>query len=182
PEKAILDNNSWYGALYYNIIDNGNNIFTLLGWNGYNAQTNQKIIEVLSFSTEGNPVFGKAVFANYPSIQTRILFRYSAKTTFSLKYEEVKMLIEKNRILKFRKGSRIVKRKFPLIAFNKLEPMNKGFNSNYKYYIPLTETINAFRYKNGKWLFMEDITIITEKKKSRKKREPKMNLFPKKQD
>jgi len=180
PEKNILDKENWYGALYYKLIENNKNEFTLLGWNGYDAQTNQKIIDVLSFSDNDLPVFGKYIFTNYPQNQSRILFRYSASTTFSLKYDEIKILVEKNRMIPFSRRTRIVNKSYPLIVFNKLESINRTHINEYKYYIPLSETINAFRYKNGSWVFMEDITIVGDVSRNRKKKKINMNLFPNK--
>ncbi len=64
-EDSILMNNRWYGALYYNIIQQniGNdNIYFLLGWNGAALNSDKKIVEPFGFNSNGQAVFGAPVF------------------------------------------------------------------------------------------------------------------------
>jgi len=67
PERKALTPKNWYGALYYELINNkklGENYYTLLGWDGNDKLTNKKIIETLYVSTNGiiklgNPILKK---------------------------------------------------------------------------------------------------------------------------
>jgi hypothetical protein len=62
PEMAMLNCDKWYGVLYYKIILNsykGKKYYTLLGWDGNTKLTWKKVIDVLTFSKEGIPVFGE---------------------------------------------------------------------------------------------------------------------------
>ena len=49
-EFQILNENNWYGCVYYEIIEkkrNSETLYTLLGWDGNSFLSNKKIIEVL---------------------------------------------------------------------------------------------------------------------------------------
>jgi hypothetical protein len=65
PQDTILTNDSWYGAHYYTIIVpkrwfSKNKKYVLLGWKGHNQNSQQKVIDVLSFAKNGSPIFGAA--------------------------------------------------------------------------------------------------------------------------
>ncbi|HTB51973.1 MAG TPA: hypothetical protein VK718_04290 [Ferruginibacter sp.] len=62
---SIGDNKGWAGAVYYKIIEkenNGQNIYTLLGYDENNIRSTKKIIEILQF-VYGQPVFGAPEFS-----------------------------------------------------------------------------------------------------------------------
>ena len=89
-EIMKLNNQNWYGALYYKIVQqkyNGKVYYTLLGWHGNSFQTTRKIIDVVSFNN--NKIqFGTSIFKVGGKTKTRIVFEYNAQATMSLKYEE----------------------------------------------------------------------------------------------
>ena len=60
-EYKTLNNRNWYGALYYKIIPLKRGRYTLLGWNGKNGITTQKVIETMSLSRK-SAKFGYAIF------------------------------------------------------------------------------------------------------------------------
>ncbi len=68
PQTAVCTPDKWIGMLYYQIIhEKGSKFYTLLAWEGYNKQITRKVIDVISFNTQGVPTFGKAVFTNLPA-------------------------------------------------------------------------------------------------------------------
>ncbi len=89
-EYIRLNQDNWYGALYYKILQhkfNNKVYYTLLGWHGNNFQTTKKIIDVLTLNN-GKIQFGSPIFKTGGKAKTRIVFEYNAQTTMSLKYEE----------------------------------------------------------------------------------------------
>jgi len=63
---TVADNKSWIGAVYYKIVEtqfNHRNYYTLLGYDEDNIRSNRKIIDVLTFDTNNEPVFGGPYFA-----------------------------------------------------------------------------------------------------------------------
>lgn len=69
-QSKVLTADKWLGMLYYKIIEekvDGKPQYLLLAWKGYDKQINKKVIDVISFSNDGSPIFGKSVFKNLPS-------------------------------------------------------------------------------------------------------------------
>jgi hypothetical protein len=65
PEDTVTNNEHWYGALYYKIMQvksRGKNYYMLFGWDGNNMTSNKKVLEVLSFNKEHEVVFGGIFF------------------------------------------------------------------------------------------------------------------------
>lgn len=71
PERGLQDAKHWCGAVYYEIIPmqlNGQQVYTLLGYDEYTKGITRKIIEVMHFEN-GQPVFGGDNF-RYPKDPT----------------------------------------------------------------------------------------------------------------
>ncbi|MFA7273034.1 MAG: hypothetical protein WC044_04160 [Crocinitomicaceae bacterium] len=138
----ILAANEWYGALYYQIIpfEKGNrDMYTLLGWDGNNATSNMKIIDVLYFS--GNQAkLGSPVFKVGSQTFKRLFYEYSKKSTMSLRYDE----------------------KYERILMDHLSPESPGLAGFYAYYVP-DMSYDAFELKSGKWILKEDVVAINGK-------------------
>ncbi len=162
-QKLTYDN--WYGSLYYKlIIKKGNKKhYILLGWDGSNTMSSKKIIEVLTFTPQGEPLFGYSVF-NYLKYKnySRIIFEYSAKATMSLKYEKQ---YYKKHIKKY------------MIVFDHLIPLNSSMEGQHQFYVPETNIFDAFIFKNKKWTYYTDIDARNPKNKTKKKA-VKYNLTP----
>ena len=65
PLHAVLNENDWYGALYYEVIetkDKDDRYYTLLGFDFNNLFSSKKIIDVLYFDQKNKPFFGKQIF------------------------------------------------------------------------------------------------------------------------
>lgn len=98
---TITSNKAWIGALYYRILENkrkGKNLYTLFGWHGINFESNQKVLDVLSFQ-DGVPVFGAPVFDfsrdSVPGkTRNRFMLIYSKNGEVGLNYDpDTEMII-----------------------------------------------------------------------------------------
>ena len=94
-ETDILETDSWYGALYYNIKEfegKEGKHYLLFGFDGYEFFNKRKLIDVLTFE-DGQPIFGAPVFEpsepNRPDLtKSRLVLTYGAETTIRLNYDE----------------------------------------------------------------------------------------------
>jgi hypothetical protein len=157
-EQEDLDAKNWYGGLYYQIAyikKTGRKYYTLLAWDGNDGFSTNKIIDVMYFSGKNKIKFGLPIFKkSKKESQKRIVIKYDAKTSVSVKYQQ--------------KEKRIV--------FNHLVPARKDLEGLEEYYIP-EGTFNAYQYKKGKWLLEQDIDIRNQQKVKRIKK-PKRGLIP----
>lgn len=96
PKDALLEGltaDDWIGALYYQLIPfkhRRKKVYILMGFDGYNAQGNRSILDVLYFDDE-QPLFGYELFrtSEYdPTPEPREIFQYSESVVMSLRYEE----------------------------------------------------------------------------------------------
>ena len=182
PLNAILSDKDWLGALYYKIILNkykGDVFYTLLGLNSINKLSRKKIIDVLSFDKDYNPVFGKHVFKTIDSEPLRVIFEYSADASMSLKYEQQyynktkgKSIYAYDRINNFtnhkrnstvKSSSRSRKVKDWMIVFDRLIPLNPGLEGQFQFYIPSVDYVDAFIFNNGMWRLIEDVDARNSK-------------------
>ena len=160
-ETIILDNHHWFGALYYKIIPgetaHGQKFYTLLGWAGKNSEITQKVIEILTFNEEDRPQFGLKVFPDFMGGKmTRIIFRYAASTTMSLKYEEQVISSEK----KWNKTKRVFESRTKtarMIVCDRLVPRDPQLEGMYQYYIPDGEICDGFLMEHGCWNFIKSL-------------------------
>ena len=158
PENKSLDNNNWYGALYYDIIyikKKGRKYYTLLGWDGNNDVSTKKIIDVMYFSGREKIKFGASIFKANKTTSKRYIIEYNATSTISVKYNE--------------KEKRIV--------FDHLIPMKEDLEGLHEYYVP-DGTYNALQYSNGKWELKNDVVVANPTSKSPTKVKPKMGITP----
>ncbi|MCF8231216.1 MAG: hypothetical protein K9J27_03425 [Bacteroidales bacterium] len=178
PENAVLKPGQWYGALYYDLVVRDNYI-TLLGWNGYHNQMNQKVIEILHFNDNGEPVFGKKVFTDYTNDSARrVILKYSNDVAISLKYDRILREVKKPRENRLMQGYRTEQIKQRMIYFNKLDPIQPMFEGDYRYYVPLSEKMQGFHSKNGRWVFIENVVILSEQPTEEGQGSLDFNLFP----
>ncbi len=151
PLKAKLNKKNWYGCLYYELLCNTYNkrdTYTLLGWDGQDLFTNQKIVEVLSFSSTGEPSFGNNSFTGPFSKYKRVMLQYSEKSSMTLNFNKEKQMI----------------------VFDHLSPVKPRYTGHYEYY-GADFSYDALLFENGKWKYQADIDVRLNKPK--KKRKPK---------
>ena len=141
-ETTIYNNENWYGSLYYKIISpkkKNNQHYTLLAWNGNNPESIVKIIDVLEIKKQ-KVTFGKDIFVKGEDTTKRIVVEYNRNTSASVNFDA-----DKNRII--------------LDHLVPLKENQEGFN---QFYVP-DGSYDCFLYKNGKWIFKEDVDVRTNK-------------------
>ena len=154
-ESIKLENNNWYGALYYQMeeIKRGNKkYYVLLGWNGNDERSNIKVIDVLSVKKD--LVFGAPIFRVDKKRLNRYIIEYKEDASASIKF----------------------KKKEDRIVFSNLIPLNDGMEGLYDYYVP-DGSINAFELSNGSFKLKRDVEN-TEKVNIPKIRKIRTGLMP----
>jgi len=136
----------WPGAIYYDLIlthDGKTPIYTLLGWEGGNAQITRKIMETMIISNDliriGVP------YLNRPEgIRKRHVLEYSDALQATLRYEP-----DNNRIV-----------------LDQLAPSDPSLAGATAFYGP-TMAYDAYVWKGGKWEFFSNISVRNSKDKER---------------
>jgi len=146
PELASLNCDKWFGCLYYKIIlteNKGKRYYTLFGWDGNTAMTWKKVIEVMTFAKDGQPLFGEEMLFQVNKLsKRRVIFEFKAEMAMTLKYEE--------------KEKRIV--------YDVLAPEVSGAEGMYQFYVN-TGAYDTYKWKKGKWLYIPDQDIRNDKTK-----------------
>ncbi len=140
PEAKILDKNNWYGALYYDIITKegrgDKTYYTLLGYDPNDYMTNRKVIDVLHFDQNNQPVFGAEIFKNQRNMSRRIIFEYAEFATMTLQYDE-----DKN-----------------MIVYDHLSPSKPKYEGQREFYGP-DFSYDGLRFENGIWNTYFDLDL-----------------------
>lgn len=98
---TIANNKSWYGCLYYKIIQRhyfNAEFYTLFGWDANNIRSQKKLIDVLMFK-DGQPIFGGPFFSfmedSTPKpTRNRFIIEYKKDATIGLSYNaEMDMIV-----------------------------------------------------------------------------------------
>jgi hypothetical protein len=150
PENSSLNNENWYGALYYQIIlkkDGKKKYYTLLGWDGNNDLSAKKIIEVLTFSSNGKPIFGASLFKIGNKNSKRLIFEFSKEAQMALRYEK----------------------NYDMIIMDHLSPSEPRFKGQFQFYGP-DFSYDGLSFKKGVWLYMPDIDVRNPKEKANKRK------------
>ncbi len=161
PDNQLLSPGNWFGAMYYKIIpvitSDSAVFYTLLGWQGNNSRITQKVIEILSFTSDNKIQFGAPVFSKYhENGNMRVIFRYSAEASMILKLEDRKEVIL--RYLGLREGNTIEATEKPMMIIgDHLMPLDPQLEGFYEHYVPDSEACDGFIMVNGKWEFVTGI-------------------------
>lgn len=160
-EHQILDQGSWYGALYYKVIPvetSGNRMaYFLLGWHGKDAQLTQKIIEVLLLGKNDSISFGAPLFKGYCfDNKTRIIFNFSASASMVLRYEDQRFP-EKPKWDPKTKQFVSESEKVKMIVFDHLVPLDPNLEGQFQFYVPSSDQTDGFIFEKGSWVFVSDI-------------------------
>ncbi len=156
PEKEILGNQNWFGALYYDLIeiaDKSKSYYTLLGWDGNDLFSNKKVIDVLYFTSSGQAKFGHPIFIRQGRAAKRIIFEYSKTASLTLKYDK----------------------NLQAIVFERLVPSKPTFEGNFRFYVTDVTTDGLILEKDKKWHFVEDIQSKNDKTQPLKNRKTQKN-------
>ena len=130
-EIKTFKTDNWFGALYYELIENEYNdrtYYTLLAWDGNDSKTNKKIIDVLWFDNKKTPLFGAPLFVSKSGIKNRYVMEFNELASVTLEY----------------------KAKSGIILFDDLQPVD-GESTRIKSAIVPTLNYNGFMFKKGKW-------------------------------
>ncbi|MCH8555379.1 MAG: hypothetical protein LAT76_09485 [Schleiferiaceae bacterium] len=97
PEYKQVEADSWYGAIYYDIIKvkQGKSVYyTLLGFHPDLSNVHQKVVDVLWFEGD-EPQFGASIFMienfndrRYYKAPQRLIMKYKNEVTASIRHEE----------------------------------------------------------------------------------------------
>jgi hypothetical protein len=137
PENITVDNQNWYGALYYGIktVKVGKSkYYTLFGWDGNNLTSNKKILDVLWFKN-GTPYFGAPIIQpEKGKIVNRFILEFANDASATLNYNET----EKK------------------IIYDHVAPNGDALEGFYANYVP-DGTYEGFEWKRNKWRHVESI-------------------------
>ncbi len=92
PTHEQLSPNRWYGAVYYNLRPfdtREGRKYLLFGFDGFSFFDKRKVLDVLSFDKNGQPVFGAPVFERAGKLEEqRIILEYTAEAKVRLNWDE----------------------------------------------------------------------------------------------
>lgn len=126
-----FDNRHWMGALYYQIHHykwKRQDYYIVFGWDGQDARTNRKIIDVLWFDENNKPQFGKEIFNFNGDVQSRIIFDFSDRAAMLCRYDKNEKAI----------------------VYANLVPINPMLQGRYENYVP-DGTYDFLRFEKGSW-------------------------------
>ena len=141
PLESVLTYENWWGCIYYNIIENKykeTTYYTLIGYNGNNAFSQIKLVDILTFTDNQNPVpkFGMILFTDKYKNNQRLIFEYSKNATMILRYDS----------------------NVNMIVMDNLSPTSPFFQNDFRFYGP-DFSYNGLKFDNGKWVYFDDIDL-----------------------
>lgn len=142
PNDSVRNSQQWIGALYYKIIlnkFNNKNYYTLLGSDGNNERSNKKWMDVLWFNEDDEPMFGGDFFS-YPASDStkpkppvaRFCIEYKKDATVRLNYDPT----------------------YNAVIFDHLVSAENDLSDKASL-VPYGD-YEGFRWKNGKWVWVDD--------------------------
>lgn len=142
-QYKMFTEGDWFGALYSNIVHTKfekQNYYTFLGWDGNNSSTTKRIIDILYFDENEEPIFGAPIIKMNDGTRHRMVLEYSKNTSTNMDYDKNK----------------------EYIIFDHLEPLEGAQKGMYEFYVP-SLSYDGLTFKNGKWRFVEDIPAMNNK-------------------
>jgi hypothetical protein len=139
-EDTVLDNNNWWGCIYYNVVEwktkkPKEQYYLLFGWDANDLFSNKKVADVLWFDSFGKPWFGKPVFSiDDKELRTRVMIEYKEDANPSLNFDE----------------------NMNMIVFDYLRPENPLSEGIYSTYIP-DGTYQGFKFEDGYWKLQREV-------------------------
>ncbi|KPL16494.1 MAG: hypothetical protein AMS26_04330 [Bacteroides sp. SM23_62] len=130
---------NWPGMLYYEVLRSkaGRDvIYTLIGYHFNDRFSDKKIIDVMYFDENQEPVFGRPVFQTEDGIQHRVIFEYSGEVVMTVRYNpDMKMIV-----------------------YDHLSPIEPELEGNLRFYAP-DFSYDGYRWKSGMWIHQSDIDV-----------------------
>jgi hypothetical protein len=141
PLDSMRNNRNWIGAVYYRIVQkmyNGQQFYTLLGFDDFSLESNKKWMEVLHFNENEEPVFGGLFFSfrddtaqKQNQYRFNIEYKKEAVTTFN--YDPA----------------------MDMIIYDHLIPEDED-SSRKETYIPDGD-YEGFKWKDGAWVHVDKV-------------------------
>jgi hypothetical protein len=140
PTYEQLTADNWYGALYYNIRQfdtKEGRKYLLMGFDAFEFFQKRKVIDVLSFDSQGKPVFGAPIFVRdnpKPGLkEQRLVFEYSAEASFKSNWDEQYKMVLFDHLIQFP------------------SPFGRGMTA-----VP-DGSYDGLRFEKGRWKFIEKV-------------------------
>ena len=160
--NAILGKDNWFGTFYSEVIQteaNGRKYYTLLGWNGNDRTVNRRIIEILTFDSNGYPVFGADIFTGRRGQKEKFkrrIFEHSRRGSMILRYD---YQAYSEPVGTPKPGQRQKEKliRANMIVFDRLVPPNPEMISSPESYIAGGGVYDAYVWLNGRWTLKLDI-------------------------
>ncbi len=144
--QYILNHNTWYGCLYYNVllhVVNKKKYYTLFGLERADILAKRKILEVLSFDEKGEPVFGAPMF----------YFDYQDSSRLKMKDTLNRFFIE----YKYKANPTMnYDRELGLIVYDHVAPPNERARDAYFTYVQ-DGTYEGFKWVSDHWQWMDRV-------------------------
>jgi hypothetical protein len=139
PEFAGLGLDKWYGAVYYQMVEEeykGDTYYTVLGLNGNNSFSRIRVVDVITLGKNGQPRFGSPIFDIDGRTKRRLIFEYSNRANMMLRYDQ----------------------REKLIVMDHLAPIDPAYEGNRSYYGP-DFSYDVMEFNKGKWVLEEDVEL-----------------------
>jgi hypothetical protein len=139
PESAVLSAERWWGALYYKILMNrykGKRVYTIIGLDMNDRYSNKKVIDIITFEDNYDPVFGRPAFRVEGKLKNRVIFEYAEDVVMTVRYNEMNKMI----------------------VFDHLSPIDPALRNNPRFYAP-DSSYDGFRFRKGIWEYFPDIDV-----------------------
>lgn len=151
-ETRYLEPESWYGALYYDIIPvkkGKKTSYTLLGYSPSEKFITTKYIDVLTIKND-EVQLGAPVFKTEKGTKKRLIFKYSSEVSMTIRYQE-----SSNRII-----------------IDHLVPRLEGMSGNYQFYGP-DGTFDSYVLVKNVWEFRGDVEYKSDTKSNKRYKDPR---------
>jgi hypothetical protein len=139
PELSTLNTSKWYGAIYYDMVmvsHRNQNYYTIIGYNGKDAFSHIKLIDVITINTNGKPQFGAPIFDIKGRTKQRLIFEHSKQANMMLRYNE----------------------RTEMIVMDHLSPIDPAYQDDRGNYGP-DFSHDALEFQKGKWVLLENIEL-----------------------
>jgi hypothetical protein len=138
-EDKTFPATDWPGCLYYDMILQeiaDTTYYFLLGADFNDLLTNKKLIDVLYFRPDEQPVFGAPLFYRENKVHHRILFEYAEQAVMTLRYDPPT----------------------GMIIFDHLSPSRPQYTGNSQFYGP-DFSYDGFAFDGSRWVFKADLDL-----------------------
>lgn len=138
--QEILSHDNWYGSVYYKCLQHevdGKSYYTLLGFDEADFVSNRKVLDILSFDENEEPVFGAPLLSftdsfGVETFKNRLFLEYNQKANVKLNFDS----------------------EMDKIIYDHLVAPSEAQEDAWFTYIP-DGTYEGLEWKNNKWTWIE---------------------------